>query len=499
MPAVLPLALAATLIASLGGGCAINPVSGRPEVALISVQKEREIGREEAQKVAQEQGLVGNKALGTYVQALGRRVAEQSPRQDVDYTFGIVDQPEPNAFALPGGYVYVTRGLLALLNSEDELACVLGHEIGHVAARHSVQQISRAAPLQILTGLPGALAGIVSPRLGATLGGIGEATSAAVLAPFSRDQENQADQLGQDMAAAAGWDPAALSSALDTLGRQEQLSGRDPGRTSFFDTHPSTPERVASTRSFAAQLQRQPRRPLSRDPRAFLRRLDGLVIGQAASEGVFNGPLFLHPDLGIALRFPEGWKTANGREQAGAVAPEGVALITLEAVAQGNDPLDGARALEKATGAKVAERAQRVTVGGLRGARAQTRAKTDAGEASVELGWIAYGGGVFQLMGLTSARRADEFRPVFNRVLSSFRPLTAAERSGIREVRLRLVEAAEGERLDALVARTGSAWAADMVAAANGLPGGARLRQGQLLKIAVSEPYSGSAGPPAPR
>ncbi|MCI0549121.1 MAG: M48 family metalloprotease [Candidatus Rokubacteria bacterium] len=490
VPAVLAVAFAVA-----GAACAVNPVSGRPEMVLVSVAQERRLGQQEAQRVAQEQGLVRDPAIADYVTALGQRLAAESPRRDIDYAFAVVDQPEPNAFALPGGYVFVTRGLLVLLNSEDELAGVVGHEIGHVAARHSVQQLSRAVPLGVLTGLPGALAGIVSPQLGAALGDAGGVTSRAVLAPFNREQERQADQLGQAMAAAAGWDPAALTSALDTLGRHDALSGRPPGRTTLLDTHPSTPERVAATRSHAAELTRVPRAPLSADRAAFLRRLDGLVVGEEAAQGVFEGSLFLHPDLVFAVRFPDGWETANGRDQVGAVAPGRTAIATLEMLAESNDPLDGARAFEKLTGAtKVVEGARPLTVGTLKAARARVGARMDSGEAAIELAWIAHGGHVFQLLGVTPVRRAGELRPVFDQLVSSFRPLTPAERSQIRELRLRIVGGQAGETLDALAARTASGWNADMIAVANGLPRAARLRAGQLVKVAVSETYA-SGGP----
>ena len=130
------------LLAFLLSGCAVNPVSGKSEVALISAEEERELGAQEAEKVKQSMGLIDDPEILAYVRAVGRRLAEHSPRKDVDYTFHIVDMEVPNAFALPGGYVYVSRGLLALVNSEDELAGVMGHEIGHVAGRHAVQRVT---------------------------------------------------------------------------------------------------------------------------------------------------------------------------------------------------------------------------------------------------------------------------------------------------------------------------------------------------------------------
>src|SRR5216110_3142734 len=175
-------------VLALLGACTRNPVSGRPELTLMSAAEERRIGAEQAAEVARTIGLVDDPRLGTYVQEVGRRLAARSPRRDVTYTFAVVDMAEPNAFALPGGPVYVSRGLLVLTNSEDELAGVLGHEIGHVAARHAVRRVTRAAPLAVVTGLGAAVTSIVSPMLGDLVGGIGGVAGAFVLAPYSRER-----------------------------------------------------------------------------------------------------------------------------------------------------------------------------------------------------------------------------------------------------------------------------------------------------------------------
>src|SRR5262249_19836729 len=146
-------------------------------------------GAEEAKQVEAALGFVDDPKLQAYVQQLGARVAASSPLQSVDYTFHVLDIPQSNAFALPGGWVYVSRGILVMTNSEDELAGILGHEIGHVAARHAVQQVSRAAPIGILSGIGAAVTGLVSPTLGDVVGGAGAAANAMVLAPYGRDQE----------------------------------------------------------------------------------------------------------------------------------------------------------------------------------------------------------------------------------------------------------------------------------------------------------------------
>ena len=257
------LLIVTTAAASPLSGCARNPVSGMPEVTLVSAEQEKKIGAEEAKKVLDNMGVLNDAALTTYLDALGQRLAKESPRQDVTYQFLVVDTADPNAFALPGGYIYVTRGLLALTNAEEELAGVVGHEIGHVAARHSVQKISRQGPFAVVFGIASGLTGLVSPLVGNLIGGIGDFTQSLIFSPYSRGQETEADRVGQEMAAKAGWDPGGLTAFLATLEREVELMSKGPQRHSFFDTHPATPDRVAKTGEHAKKLSRAKRDPIS--------------------------------------------------------------------------------------------------------------------------------------------------------------------------------------------------------------------------------------------
>ena len=273
---ILPVILGMCLLAFLPSGCAVNPVSGKSETVLISAEKERTLGAEEAEKVEKSMGLVDDPEIVAYVKAVGRRLAKHSPRRDVRYTFQIVDMEAPNAFALPGGYVYVSRGLLVLVNSEDELAGVMGHEIGHVAGRHAVQRLTRVAatsPLRIVTGIAGAAVGIVAPRVGGAIASAGQVASALIIAPYSRDQEREADQVGQNIAARGGWNPEGLTFLLKSLGRAEKLRSGEERQSSFFDTHPTTGERVAKTKERATQLKVSPASPVTKDRAAFMAKL----------------------------------------------------------------------------------------------------------------------------------------------------------------------------------------------------------------------------------
>jgi predicted Zn-dependent protease len=482
------LAIVLTLLTT--HGCALNPVSRMPEFVIISTQQERDIGKAESEKVAQYMGLVDHATLETYVQSVGQRVAQQSPRQDVAYTFHVVDTPEPNAFALPGGYIYVTRGLLVLLNSEDELAGVLGHEIGHVAARHIVQQISRKAPFAILTNIGAGVTGIVSPLLGDIIGGLGSLATGVVFASYSREQERQADRLGQELAAKAGWDPSALAHSLHTLERAESLNTGNKQRPSFFDSHPRTPERVANTTTYATQLTRVPAEPITPTRDDFVRRLDGIVVGISAAEGVIEDRRFLHPDLELALTIPEKWTYHNSRAQLVALAPEGKAMMVMLMIGEGTDPMIGAQALAKATESpKLLEQTEQSMIGSLPAARTRVSTDSDGGRVGVDLTWIAHRERIYQIAGIAPIKLVPHFQHDFDSIAKSFRPLEQSERLGIKQSQLRVASANDGESLAEIVARQQSTWKTDMVAVANALAVNDRLTNGQLIKLALDEPY----------
>ena len=474
------------LIMGVEVSCAVNPVSGRPELTLISAKQEQELGAEEAKKVEAGMGFADDSGFAPFLDQLGQRLAEHSPRKNVTFQFHIVDMAEPNAFALPGGYIYVSRGLLALTNTEGELAGVVGHEIGHVAGKHAVQRVSKQAPLAVVFGLASGITGLVSSTVGDLIGGIGNLAQSAIFSPYSRSQETEADEVGQQIAAAAGWDPIELSTFLANLEREVTLHEKEPRKPSFFDSHPATPARVADTARQAKLLTRATRDPISPTREAYLARLDGIVVGPRAANGVFQETAFLHPDLGIFVKFPEKWLHENAPDKIVTVAPGKNAAVVLEVGTKGSDPLDGARALGKAKNIDLVTRAESITINGLPAARAVFPSDD---RAHVELTWIAHGGLIFQLVTVTSTEQFKTFQPVLEAVAGSFRPLTAHERAGITEKRIRLITARNGETIEVLAASSHSAWKAEEVAVVNGIAAATQLREGQMLKVAVEERY----------
>jgi predicted Zn-dependent protease len=451
----------------------------------MSPQREREVGLKEAQEVERTVGLVRERRQVEYVEGVGGRLARAAGRPDITWQWSVADDTEANAFALPGGWAYITRGLLALANREDEIAGVLAHEIAHVTERHAANRVARATPLAVLFGVPSGLLGMVSPTLGEIVGGAGQVVSGLALAPYSREQENDADRIGATLAARAGWDPRALAGFLDTLERAEALAGAAGSKgQSFFATHPSTPDRVARIAALAASMPRASVPPIAGTRAALLGRLDGLVIGDNPAHGVFRGRLFLHPDLDLAVEMPAGWKPANNPAAAGAMAPGEDAVVLLTVVGPGADPVAGARA-NGLSDAQV-QRLRRLQISGLPAATVNATARDGTRAA---LTWIAHRKRIFRVTGLCDGAGWERYRPTFESAAASFRPLRPEERGRFVESRLRVRPARAQETVAQVLARGGSTWSPAQAAVANGVAADRRLEPGWPVKVAVSESY----------
>jgi predicted Zn-dependent protease len=473
----------------------VNPVSGRPEVTLVSEAREVEAGRDAAEKMADVMGIVDEPALAAYVEKLGQRIAARSPRGGIEYSFRIVDQPEPNAFAVPGGFIFVSRGLLPIMNSEDELANVLAHEVVHVAARHHAQLQTRAAGVGLLA-LPGRLAGAV-------IGGpVGDAVSApfaiaglGLLASYGRDQERQADRVGQTIAAEAGYDPQGMADFLENLEKATDRPDDEARIPAFFQTHPSNPKRVAEASARARDITSSRQPGVENGRGDFLERLDGVLIGNNPAEGILEGQRFLHPDLDFTMLFPEKWTVLNTRSAVGAAADEGDAQVVLELVGPGDDPEAAARVfIEKASeGVRLdVETLEQIRIRDLFATHVRAVVGMSGGALSLDLTWIVHDDRIFLLTGVVEGGYNDRHRAAFQRVAYSFRALRPDERDAIRETRLRVVEARGDESLAQLGSRTGNAWDVDVTAAMNALAKDVRLTRGQRVKIAVPRRYPGS-------
>src|SRR6266511_5677421 len=312
-----------TALAGLGAlACATNPATGSRQLMLISESQEISMGREYDQEVAASIGLYPDSGLQRWIQQFGARLAATSERPNLPWTFHVVDDPVVNAFALPGGFIFVTRGILGHLRSEAQLAAVVGHEIGHVTARHTVNQLSKQQLAQV--GLT--VGSIVSPEF-ERFGGLASAALGVLFLKYSRDHESQADELGLRYLRRGGYDPREMPDVFTLLDRVSQGSGG--GRVpEWLATHPAPANRRERIVQLIAALPRDSSgTTVSREP--YLRRLDGLVFGTNPRDGYFKGAQFFHPELKFRLTFPEGWTTSNQPQAVLAVSPRKDAVVEI--------------------------------------------------------------------------------------------------------------------------------------------------------------------------
>ncbi|MCR4301282.1 MAG: M48 family metalloprotease [Sulfuricaulis sp.] len=305
-----PLFLAATAV-GFASGCATNPVTGTPDLVFMTETKEIELGNSYDSKVKKQYSLYPDPELQAYVQGIGEKLAAQSHRPQLKYHFTVLDSPEVNAFALPGGHIYITRGILAYINSEAELAAVLGHEIGHVTARHGVRQHSAATATGVVGAILGAATGIQGTQdLFNVFGNV-------ILSGYGRDHELESDRLGAQYLARTGYDPQAMIEVVGILKNQEEFEKKRaavenrPARIyhGVFASHPSADQRLQEVVAEADKFKTLSAPSIKRVE--YFKRIDKLTFGDGAREGIRRGRLFYHRDLDLALTFPEGWHIEN--------------------------------------------------------------------------------------------------------------------------------------------------------------------------------------------
>jgi predicted Zn-dependent protease len=443
---------------------------------------DQRVGDEVARSVQAEMGFVEDPELSAYVNDLGARLAEHAPKRRFDYRFTVVNQFEPNAFALPGGHIYVSRGLLALTNTPDELASVIGHEITHAANRHSAaqQEVARRQ----------------SPFLMPYV-------RMSRLAAFGRDLERDADRGGQILAARAGFDPMGLTTFLQHLDGVERLRRGHSRLQGYFDTHPGATERAATCATRASELAWTPAPEIGHDRSAHLRRIDGIVLGTDPAEGVFQGSRFLHPDMDFQLRFPKGWHSVNTHRAVGAVSPRRDATIFLIAERGESDPKRAAEALVEKHREEFRIRvmdARPLAIGDLESYRIDVRGHVDGQDLAGQLTFIPYRGLMYRIVGVAPVRVARDYLPFARSTARTFRPLTDEDRGSIKVLHVRAVQARAGEDLVTLSLRTGNVWDPTRTSVLNGIPAGTRLEPGTPIKIVLEQEYrpKGTGASPRP-
>jgi predicted Zn-dependent protease len=471
-------ALLSLVVGVTASDCAVNPATGNNQIMLVSEAQEIEMGRQADAAVAQTIGLYADPVWQRYIQQFGARLAATSERPNLPWTFRVVDDPAVNAFAVPGGFVYVTRGLLAHLTSEAELASVVGHEIGHVTARHTAAAMSK----EQLIGLGLAVGSMANKQVAKYAGSASQALGILFL-KFSRDDESQADQLGLRYMRRANFDPRQMPEVfrmLDRLSAAEGGSGRLP---TWLATHPSPANRIAAIdRQIAALPQDFSGTSVNRDSYEHL--LDGLVFGLNPRQGYFTGSQFYHPDLRFQIGFPQGWTLSNGAQAVVAVSPAKDAAIEL---AQAPEPSAdaAARAFVSQEGITSGSSSRVTLNGGLSGVSTPFAAAAEGGTVRGTVLFVEYGGAVYGIVAYAPEARWATYQAAAEGTGRSFRSLTDAAALNVQPDHVDIVTLSGGTTIEQMARVRTSPIAAALLALINQVGLQTPFASGRLVKWVI--------------
>ncbi|MEB2777227.1 M48 family metalloprotease [Algoriphagus sp. D3-2-R+10] len=401
--------------------CAINPVTGKKQIVLMSEAQEIAMGQQSDPEIVAFFGLYEDPQLQEFITTKGNEMAAISHRPKLAYEFKIVDSPVINAFAVPGGYVYFTRGIMAHFNNEAEFAGVLGHEIGHVTARHSVIQQRNQ-----LFGQLGLLAGIILvPELGQFVDPLSQGMQLALL-KFGRDAERQSDKLGVEYSSQIGYDATEMAGFFETLERQQGNTGAED-IPPFLSTHPSPDERNATVENLAKDWQQKSKETefeINRD--SYLKKIDGLIVGEDPKQGFVENSMFYHPVLKIQFPIPSAWSHQNTPQQF-QMAPKSGDAIMMLTLAPGATLEEAANSvLEKYTLTMVESKKE--TINRMPALVMVADQKQEQGTIRVLSTLIQFEGNIYSLMGISDLAKFDSYQSVFQKTMRDFQELRDSEK-----------------------------------------------------------------------
>lgn len=457
--------------------CATNPVSGKPELALVSESQEIDIGRQSAAAAESQMGLVADQQLQDYVRGVGMPLAQASERTALPWAFQVVDDPTPNAFAAPGGFIFVTRGLLALMGNEAELASVVGHEIGHVTARHSVKRMSQQQLAQIGLGV----GSMISPTL-AQFGGIASSGLQVLFLSYGRDDERQADDLGYGYALGQNYDVREMVNVFSALQHSAQLAGRSP-IPDWQSSHPNPAERIVRIEKKLETLpSATPARRIGEDE--FLSHIDGLMYGPNPRNGYFESNHFVHPELGFQLDMPAGWKTQNMSQFVIGGSPDNDAIIQLSLVEGGRSEASDAFFAQQGLNRG---RVESNRVNGLGAVIGHFEAQTEQGMLGGIAAFITLDNSTYRILTYTSAAKLSGYERAFTQSINSFDRLTDRDALARQPDRLEIVELRKSMTLSQFNRSYPSTIPLEQLALINHLSSSeSQIQAGQFMKRVVN-------------
>jgi predicted Zn-dependent protease len=476
------LILGALIAAPVGQSCAVNPVTGERQFVLFTESQEIQLGRDADRDITAELGEYEDEALQGWLDDMGQRMAAGSERPGLPWTFRILDDPTVNAFALPGGFIYITRGIMAHLTTDAELAAIVGHEIGHVTARHGVTRVSRAQLAQLGLGIGMVLAPELRP--------FGEAAGVGLQLLFlrnSREDERQADDLGLGYMSREDYDPRAAARVFEMLARASGAEDGDriPG---FLSTHPDPLER--RERILQQTTGGQPEFTGTRDSRDdYLNRLDGMIFGNDPRQGYFRDGQYFHPEMRFRLDYPSGWRTANTRTEVQGISPEQDAVLLVSLVDEASPSAARQRFLAE-QGIETVSRSEEA-VNTLPAAWAEFRVRGENTSFRGRVVFIRHAERTFQVLGYSTDASWGARQGALTTAMRSFRELTDPTALNAQPRRIQLVRTEVDLTLEGFHQRHPSTVPLETVGVINGFRPGEVVPGGTLMKRVVGE------GPPA--
>ncbi len=446
---------------------------------------DKRLGAESAKSVESEMGIYNDDNLTNYVASIGHRLVSHLDNPLFEYQFHVVDDPIPNAFATPGGYVYVTRGILSIIVSEDELACVMAHEIIHAQNRHSVKQLGNSI-LPKLLELPGRIVEqVIDEDIGRILTAPIATSNSLLLASYSRSHETEADEEGVTLASKAGYDPDAMKAILVRLSKSMEILTKQKETKGYFNDHPYTPDRLESITKTSTKLDWETKANLSKD---FPQPLNTLLFGANPDKGFFQDNTFIHPTMNFSFQFPNDWHTENMPTSVNGMNKDQSAALFLGLDDVSKSPKKLAHefiaGIKKEHGVKPTF-SDHYKINNNDGYLVSYLDNSENKQMYIHTLWLKMDGKIFKIIGIAPKSAEDELK----KAVLSFHPLTEKEKSKIKKQLIRVVETKPGETFDQICKHYNCILSADLTAFINGMNSTSSLKEGTLIKVIVEENY----------
>lgn len=442
---------------------------------------DKKVGKENAQTVIEQMGIYESKAMNDYITSIGNRLVNQLENPLFEYHFYLVNNPEPNAFALPGGYIFITTGLIPILRTEDELACIMGHEIIHSNNRHSVKQMRKGIVPGILA-IPGAILGIVNDNLGAVF----MSPSHLMVAGYSRKYETEADVEGVALAIKAGYNPNALKDALTRMTSTIELATGSEEEKSYFSDHPYTPDRVSKINKEISEVELQLLPPLKKE---FAPVFNGIIFGTHPKYGVTKEQTILNPTLNLYINFPKDWELGvDAGRMMGIKKSQDAAIVFAEETQFDNADSAAAAFLKNVPEAQKKNVMQTTFEkhGQLQeGVLIAMREKTNTGIVYAHILWLPYQGKMLKIVAMSTKEQLATLKEI----VLGMRTLNAQEKNSIKIKYMSTLQANGSESLTQLSDRSNNILKMTLLESINDAKADDVLKKSEVIKVINDKVY----------